>query len=226
MKLFFYNKFILFFEFIITLPFMWYAFNHIPILKKGGYVMIPLSYCLLISLFIAIERVIYLKKIEFNSGKLLRKIEKSTDTNDNGLIEICNKYSSPSADIVKTIYNHRNKSEEKIREIIEELGSLEVHKLQMNLDYLGLFGRISPLLGLLGTVTGLLNAFNQLVKLSANISASVFAGGISEALLTTVYGLCIAIPVLVVHQYFSQIIKKIIYQMEKTASTALLIFKN
>ncbi len=223
MKFFIYNKYILFVEFLITIPFMWQAFNHIPILKKGGYVMLPLSYCLLFSIVIAVERFIFLKKIGHNSKKILKNISDSTQTNSNeDIIVYCNKYPSPTSEIIKTAISRKDQSEEKIREIIEETGSLELHKLQMNLDYLSLLERISPLLGLLGTVTGLLNAFNELVKLSANISATVFAGGIAEALLTTIYGLCIAIPALVFHQYFTQKVKNIVYQMEKSASIIII----
>jgi len=219
------NKIILFIEFLITLPFMYYAFKKIEIIHKGGPVMIPLLYVLLFAIILVIERALYLKKILVNSYKVTQaqNIEELISANKIKDIQaLCEQYPSPVSSIIKTAVNHKDKDEQKIKEIIEELGYFETHKLTANLDYLSLLARIAPLLGLLGTVTGLLQAFNDMLKLSGNISATVFAGGISQALITTIFGLTIAIPTMVFHQYFANKSKAIVRRMERTASIIIL----
>ncbi|HPP87247.1 MAG TPA: MotA/TolQ/ExbB proton channel family protein [bacterium] len=223
----FYNKLLLFIEFLITIPFMYYAYQNITVLKKGGIIMIPLCYALLVGIIIFIERGLYLKVIVSNMQKLLSKVDGLMKENKiDEIKKICENYPSPVSSIINTAIDYRDCDESKIKEMIEELGYFEIHKLHINLDYLALVAKISPLLGLLGTVTGLLTSFNQMLKTSGNISATVFAGGISEALLTTIFGLSIAIPALVIHQYLSSKISNIVHQMEKTASLIVINLKS
>ncbi len=206
---------------------MYYAYQKIEIMHKGGIIMIPLTYVLFFIIIIIIERALFLKKIICNSYTVIRNADSLISENKiNDVSELCEKFPCPVSSIVKIAVNYKDKDEAKIKEMIEELGYFEVHQLTTNLDYMSLLAKIAPLLGLLGTVTGLLQAFNDMLKLSGNISATVFAGGISQALLTTIYGLTIAIPTLVAHQYFMVRCKNIIRQMEKTASMIVLKLKN
>ncbi|MBP7653859.1 MotA/TolQ/ExbB proton channel family protein [Candidatus Dependentiae bacterium] len=226
MKKILFNKLLLIVEILITLPFVYYAYQKIDILHKGGIIMIPLTYVLLFIIMIIIERALFLKKIIYNSYKIIQNVDSLISENKiKEIQELCEKHPSPVSSIVKIAINYRDKDETKIKEMIEELGYFEVHQLTTNLDYMSLLAKIAPLLGLLGTVTGLLQAFNDMLKLSGNISATVFAGGISQALLTTIFGLSIAIPTLVFHQYFMVRCKNIVRQMEKTASMIVLKLK-
>jgi biopolymer transport protein ExbB len=221
------SKILFIIEFILSIPIIYFAYVYVAIINKAGYMSIPLFYALFFSLIIIIERGIYLRKIKKNMTVLLKKIDPLIDENKIDEIEnLCNEYPSPIASIIKSAIEYKDYAEPKIKEVIEDIASFEIHNLNSNLDYLSMIAKISPLMGLLGTVIGLLHSFNQMVKLSGNVSAAVFAGGISEALLTTVFGLVIAIPVLVVHQHFIIKIKNIINEMEKSANLILMEIKN
>ncbi|MCM8800262.1 MAG: MotA/TolQ/ExbB proton channel family protein, partial [Candidatus Omnitrophica bacterium] len=141
-------------------------------------------------------------------------------------IQLCDEAKNPIANILKAGILKFDRSREQIKEAIEEASLYEIPILEKNLSMLATIAHISPLLGLLGTVTGMVRCFYTIqIKTSSfnPVSAADLAGGIWEALLTTVFGLMVAIPTFVAYNYLVSRLNNIILEMEK-ASTELVNF--
>lgn len=204
---------------IILVVILYFIYISVPYIHLGGFLMIPLMFCSVYGLFIIIERYIYLKKVEVNSDDLLSKMNKAiAENNISEAYLLCENNPSILTPILLAGLNNYSEPKEKIKEALQDAGLQVIPKLEENLNLLLLIARISPLLGLLGTVTGLISAFNQVLRLGGNVNASALAGGISEALLTTAAGLIIALPVIVFHNHLAGKVEKIIRDLEYTAT--------
>jgi biopolymer transport protein ExbB len=126
------------------------------------------------------------------------------------------KASSPLGRILAAGLVNRSHSKEVMKESIEEVGRQVVHEMERYLNSLGTIASISPLLGLLGTVIGMIKVFTVIVTAGVGDPA-VLAGGISEALITTAAGLSVAIPTLIFHRYFMGLVDKLVLAMEEQA---------
>ncbi len=126
------------------------------------------------------------------------------------------KSSSPLGRILAAGLVNRDHNKEVMKEAIEEVGRQVVHDLERYLNTLGTIASISPLLGLLGTVIGMIKVFSVIVTAGVG-DPGVLAGGISEALITTAAGLSVAIPSLMFHRYFSGLIDRLVIGMEEQA---------
>lgn len=172
---------------------------------KGGILMWPILICSIISVSIILERLYYFydvkRKIyipEFSSlvKDLLRR-KKIADA-----IKLCEETKGPLSKIILTGIRNHNLSFEERERIVSIVGSREVRNMEKHLNILSLIADISPLLGLTGTVTGLIRAFMKVQEMSGRVDASQLAGGIWEALITTAAGLFVAIPTLAFYHYF------------------------
>ncbi len=192
----------------------------VPFIFKGGVLMIPLLACSIIALAIIIERAITLHRLNINFGDYIMNIHRLLEMGrDIDAISLCETMPEPFDQIFKKGVMNHGKSKAVVEEIIEETGIQEIHKLEKYLSTLGTIASISPLLGLLGTVTGMIRAFN-VMAIEGPGKPLALAGGISEALITTATGLSIAIPTLVAYNYFSSRVDYLIRESEK--GTALL----
>jgi len=143
------------------------------------------------------------------------------DGRKNEALKLCEDTTGPVAYILAIgIHIYKRRIEEK-EKIIARAGSRIVRQLDKNLRGLAIIGNITPLLGLLGTVTGMIKAFIKIQELGGQVDASVLAGGIWEALLTTAAGLSIAIPTIVLYHYFEGKVENISSQMKEAASELL-----
>ena len=120
----------------------------------------------------------------------------------------------------RQIHIHKRAHPEK-EKIISRAGSRELRKLEKNLRGLGIIAHISPLLGLLGTVTGMIKCFMKIQELGGRVDAQVLAGGIWEALITTAAGLSIAIPAIIFYHYFEGKVDNFYHQMKDAAEEIL-----
>jgi biopolymer transport protein ExbB len=138
-------------------------------------------------------------------------------------IKICDSFKSPISEILKAGILKYDRGKETIEEAMEDKSLYQIPKLEKNLTALATIAHVSPLLGLLGTVTGMVRCF-QTIQLKASsfgpISPGELAGGIWEALLTTVFGLIVAIPTFIFYNYFVSRVNNFILEMER-ASTEL-----
>lgn len=193
----------------------------------GGPVMWPILLCSIFALAIIIEKFWHIHRIRIDTQEFLSKIlDKMKRHQIKEALEICDNTKSPISHILKAGILKYDRPRSQIKESIEDASLYEVPRLERNLSTLATIAHISPLLGLLGTVTGMVRCF-QTIQAKATtfhpVSPGDLAGGIWEALLTTVAGLIVAIPTFVAYNYLVSRINNFILEMEK-ASTELVNF--
>jgi len=187
----------------------------IEFLKSGGPVMIPLGLCSLLSLTIIVYKLIGLRR-----SRIVNRSDIDTITTliDSGVLDkaedFCRKNPGILGNIVRAALENRHLRREEIKESIADAGRQEVPKVEKYLGILGTIAGVSPLLGLLGTVTGMIKVF-RIISVTGVGQAGALSGGIAEALITTATGLSIAIPTLVMYNYFVDKAANIIREIEK-----------
>ena len=194
---------------------------------SGGPVMWPILLCSIFALAIALEKFWHLHKISIDTQDFLNKIlDKMKHRDTKEALQICDNTRSPIANILKAGILKYDRPRPQIIEAIEDASLYEIPRIEKNLTALATIAHVSPLLGLLGAVTGMVRCF-QVIQAKATtfhpVSPGDLAGGIWEALLTTVAGLIVAIPTFVAYNYLVSRINHYILEMEK-ASTELVNF--
>ncbi len=194
----------------------------VDVINKGGMVMIPIILCSIFALAIILERLMNLYKSKTDSTRFMDDITGALKRNRiSEALEICEQTQQPVAHILKAGIIKHDRSRYEIREAIEDAGLHEVPKLEKNLSALATIAHVSPLLGLLGTVTGMVNTF-QIIQQKAQtmypVDASVLAKGIWEALITTVAGLIVAIPSFVAYNFLVSKVGNLVLEMEILAT--------
>jgi len=193
---------------------------------KGGVLMIPIIFCGVLTLAVILEKLISLKNAQIDTEKFLNEIEASLRRRKiKEALDICNKYSSkPIPNIIKEGLIKFDRNREEIKEAIGDAAVHEIPKLERYLGILVTIATVAPLLGLLGTVTGLIKAFMVIEAHAGLVNPGDLAGGVWEALITTVGGLVIAIPAYLSYNYFVTRVNNMVLQMEKSATKVLDIF--
>ena len=184
---------------------------------KGGVVMIPILACSVIALAIVIERFINLTEGKVIPKDFFARIKGLLlEGHINEALSICSKSNKPIAKIIEAGIMKYYFGRDEIKEAIEDAGRHEIASVEKYLNILSTIAGVAPLLGLLGTVTGMIKVFN-IISLGGIGKAEELAGGIGEALITTAAGLAIAIPTLVFHNLFSERADRLILKMEKSS---------
>jgi len=188
----------------------------------GGPVMWPILLCSIFALAIILEKSWYLHKIRVDTQEFLSSILERIKRHEiKEALQSCEKIKSPISHILKAGILKYDRPRPQIKEAIEDASLYEVPRLERNLPALATIAHISPLLGLLGTVTGMVRCFQTIQAKATSfhpVSPGDLAGGIWEALLTTVAGLVVAIPTFVVYNYLVNRINNLILEMEKAAT--------
>lgn len=192
------------------------------IIQKGGPVMYPIILCSVLALAIILERLYRLYKARIDTGQFMDSISQTLKRNRvMDAVQMCEATPGPIASIVKAGILKHDRTKTEIKEAIEDAGLFEIPALEKNLVTLATIAHISPLLGLLGTVTGLVRCF-QTIQLKATSSSVVspgdLAGGIWEALITTVAGLLVAIPTFVAYNFLVSRVDNFVLEMERSAT--------
>jgi biopolymer transport protein ExbB len=187
------------------------------IVKAGGPFMVPIILCSIISAGILLERLWTLQRKRVLPQELIKRVTDLTDKNQvtPKVIEALEK-NSPLGRVLAAALANRDRGRQIMMERVEDTGRHVVHELERFLNSLGTIASISPLLGLLGTVTGIIHAFNA-VMLGGMGDPRMLAGGISEALITTAGGLAVAIPSFIAYRYLRGKVERIVIEMEKIA---------
>ena len=181
---------------------------------QGGFMMIPILLCAILVLAIIIERTFSLRRVRRESQIFTEKITRIVRANK--LMEakvVCENSRGPLPAIVKAALLARAQSAEESRLAVEEAAERAVRPLERYLPALGTIATVSPLLGLLGTVIGMIKSSNFLATAGAANPIGLI-GGISEALITTAAGLFVAIPAVVCHSWFTNKVNTIMLDME------------
>lgn len=180
----------------------------------GGPTSIPLLIASIFSLAVIIEKSIFFWRYRDSSFRLIKKIELLVEQND--ILTALNELKGergPNAKLLATAISHHNEDPARIREVLHAVGEDEIKKMEKHLPILDLVSMISPLLGLLGTVLGIISSFNILGTTIGTTAPTQISGGIAAALISTAFGLIIAIPSAIFYSYFTNIISSKAHEM-------------
>ncbi len=192
--------------------------NVIEYFMKGGIVMYFLLFGSIIAMSVVIEKLYSLRRKKIIIPEIVNLIENIKSRKDIELaLSLCKKHEGPFANIVLTGLENMESDKDELKDELSDSGRQEAYKIGRGLGVLETIAGISPLLGLLGTVIGILKVFNVIQKMGVGQAQSM-AGGISEALITTIAGLAIAIPAVVAYNYFSEKTDTLVLEMEKYSS--------
>ncbi len=185
---------------------------------QGGEFMWPILGCLVIGIAISIERFISLSRASVNTRKFLAEVTGALDkSGTNAAVEVCQKTKGPVAAIFHAGLLRAGKGAENVEKAITNAGTIEMAFLERGMIWLSTFITIAPMLGFTGTVRGMIVAFND-IKKANDIQPSIVAEGISIALLTTLFGLVVAIILQLFHNYFISKIDRLVIDMEETSA--------
>jgi biopolymer transport protein ExbB len=187
-------------------------------LRAGGILMIPLAACSILALWVTLDRVWHLRRRRIVRSEIVAVIDTLSGPSDIPMVRsICERYPGPLAALVRVALDSRTRPRDEMRENVEDQGRQEVADLGRGLNLLETIAAIAPLLGLLGTVFGMIQVFDVVSRQGAGQAQSL-SGGISVALITTAAGLSIGIPALVAYNYLTAKAERLVLELEAHAN--------
>ena len=187
---------------------------------EGGWAwMMPVLGCLVIGLAVAIERMLFLSFSNINTKKFITKFEETL--NNEGVEaakDLCRNTKGPGASIYYQGLDRLDQGMDAVEEAVVSYGSVQTGQMESGLSWIGLFIALSPMLGFMGTVVGMIEAFDQ-IQAAGDISPTVVAGGIKVALLTTLMGLIAAVILQLFYNYIISKIDNLVNAMEDASIT-------
>lgn len=188
------------------------------LVKSGGWLMLPIILCSIIAMAIVFERLWTLRPSRIAPRNTLSQVWKWIKSNDLDSKKVSSlRESSPLGEILATGIANARYGRDIMKESIDEQAGRIIHELERYLNTLGTIAAVTPLLGLLGTVIGMIDVFT-VIMLEGTGNAGVLAGGISKALITTAAGLSVAIPAVIFHRYFVRRVDELVVAMEQEAT--------
>jgi biopolymer transport protein ExbB len=188
----------------------------IDYIQKGGLLMWPILICSIISIGVFAERLFYLHRATIHVGEFLQGL--SNLIKRRNFAEALHESAGtpgPVARVIHAAILRHDSPRSELREIVQEAGQLEVPKLERFLGILATLAYLTPLLGLLGTVTGMIDAFGTLASGGGYATVTELSGGIYKSLLTTAAGLVVATPTFVGYSYLSSRVNALMHEMER-----------
>src|SRR6266481_7515097 len=188
----------------------------IDYMQKGGPLMWLILVCSVVSIAVFAERLLYFHRVTINLGEFLQGLSNLIRKRNLAEARVeCQAASVPVTRVIHAALIRHHLPRTELREIVQEAGQLEVPRLERNLGMLIAIGYICPLIGLLGTVTGLIQAFVQLSANNGYATLAEISGGIYQSLLTTAGGLAVAIPAILGYCHLSARLNHLIHDMER-----------
>ncbi|MGE3063595.1 MAG: MotA/TolQ/ExbB proton channel family protein [bacterium] len=189
--------------------------------QKGGWSMWPLLVCAIVGIVFVIERIVTFAIINKSPKKFVESLKSIIEKDGiDAAVQFCSKNSSPFARIMEaalTEFQYVGKNKQAIEDAISRASVVELAFLDRGMAYITAVITLAPMLGFLGTVSGMVNAFDA-IALAGSVEPKLVASGISEALITTMTGLVIAIPISAAHTYFSSIINSYSRSLEDASN--------
>ncbi len=174
----------------------------IEFLSKGGILIGPILLCSVLALAIFLERLIRFAQVRFRGFELVERVARfMREGNDDQALDLAMGNNSPMGRVLTHALEVKDQDKETLEAVIVHSTDEEVRELSRYLQALATIGSMAPLLGLLGTVLGMIKAFMVIQQMGGKVNAAVLAGGIWEAMLTTALGLAVALPTMVAHSY-------------------------
>lgn len=184
---------------------------------KGGWLMIPLALLLLVSIYIFFERLFATSRVTKADNNFMQQIKSLIQ---NGKIDeakqLCESTNTPYSRMIEKGVSRIGRPMNDVLVAIENVGNMEVAKMEKGFNWLATTAAGAPMIGFLGTVTGMVQAFYQLASAGQNSNVSILAGGIYEALVTTVAGLIVGILALFAYNYLTSRVNKIMNRLERS----------
>ena len=200
------------------------SMHHILMQKflEGGWAwMLPILLCMVIGLAVAIERILYLALSTINSKKLVNKVEEALKQGGiEAAKEVCRNTRGPIASIYYQGLDRYDQGLDAVEKAVVSYGSVQTGQMESGLPWIGLFIALSPMLGFMGTVVGMIDAFDA-IQAAGDISPTLVAGGIKVALLTTLLGLIAAVILQLFYNYIVSKIDSLVNDMEDTSITLM-----
>jgi biopolymer transport protein ExbB len=194
---------------------------------KGGLVLWVIMALSVVAVAIIIERVLYFRRINVDEEKLFLRIKSSVEKGHfDEALSICDNNISPLSGLIRVSIEHRDYPESVQKDVLKDAANQEIPRLEKNVSALGTIAHIAPLLGLLGTVTGTMKAFGVLGQFGAVSDPSVLAKGVSEALITTVGGIVVAVPAVIFYNHLVTKINLILIKMENQVNSLILMINS
>ena len=189
----------------------------IGFLKAGGPVVIPLLLIAVIALIMVIERFFYLLRVDKNVDKMLGRVLPYLESSDyDGALQTVGNSHGPVSNINQSAVTHGRQKVDKLEELLQEAILSELLSLERFLGALAVMAAAAPLLGLLGTVSGMIGTF-EVISSYGTGNAKLLSGGISEALSTTEIGLIVAVPILLAHAWLNRQVRTLVGHMDRAA---------
>ncbi len=187
------------------------------LLFKGGFMMIPILFLFVISIYILIEKILVINRESKSPKGFTDEIISRVKNDDiNGAKLICEDTNNPVSRMILKGLNKLNTSLKNIESSIENVGKIEIYNLEKNLSLLATISGAAPMMGFLGTVTGMIQAFISIAEEEGAVSPKLLSSGIYEAMLTTAAGLFVGIVAYLAYNYLVSRVEKLIHKMEYT----------
>jgi biopolymer transport protein ExbB len=185
--------------------------------RDGGFMMWPLATAALVGLVIIVWKLFDLSSTSLRTRKFLRQVDELiAQRRINEALALSRDSNTPAGRILAAGLERHGEGSERVMKAIENVGLIEMAGLESGLVWLATVSNVAPLLGFLGTVMGMIAAF-QAIEAAGEVEATLVAGGIKIALITTATGLAIAIPINIAHNYFVTRIDRLVIDMEESA---------
>jgi biopolymer transport protein ExbB len=189
----------------------------VSIWEDGGFMMWPLGAALAIGIVIIIWKLIDLSITSSRTKKVLRAVDERLAARDvHGAMEAARESNTPAGKILLAGLERHQEGSERVMKAIENVGLIQMAGLESGLVWLATIANVAPLLGFLGTVIGMIQAFAN-IEAAGEVEATLVASGIKVALITTAAGLTIAIPINIMHNYFVTKVDRLVIDMEESA---------
>ncbi|PIE43256.1 MAG: biopolymer transporter ExbB [Gammaproteobacteria bacterium] len=187
--------------------------------EEGGFLVWPILLLALAAIIIGIERIIFLRRVRANTDRTMSEVHRLVAKNDwDGCEKLVEERFSPVFNVVRAGLSARNECHEILESVLHEAILKELPRLERALPLLNIMGAVAPLIGLLGTVTGMIGTF-EVINIYGTGDPRMMSGGISVALVTTMLGLTVAIPIMLLHTYLGRRVEHVIGDMEEKSVT-------
>ena len=194
------------------------AISVLDLLLNGGFMMIPLVLLLFGAIYIFIERTLTMRKAQNIPPQFMNNIRKLvTDGRVDEAKSLCDETESPVAKMIEKGLSRIGSPLKNIRESIENVGAIELYRLEKNLSTLATISGAAPMIGFLGTVTGMIQAFIAIAQEEGSVSPKLLSAGIYEAMITTATGLAVGIVAYLGYNYLVSQVQKVVHKMEMTS---------
>jgi len=185
------------------------------LLLKGGYMLIPIFILSLMAVYIFVERVLTIRKASQTPGHFIDNIKKLVlDGDISGAKSLCTQTGTPIAKMIEKGVTRIGNPLKNIEVSIENVGKIEIYKLEKNLSLLATISGAAPMMGFLGTVTGMIQAFIAIAQEEGTVSPKLLSEGIYEAMITTAAGLIVGIVAYLGYNYLVTRVQKLVHKME------------